>query len=79
MLSTEQQRQMGCVVNRLVALLEKKAKGRFTVHLDGGGNIGQQFEEDLMMWRDRFSSEKMGIPVEESEFLKIVRHSNKEV
>ena len=72
MLSPEQARQIGCVVNRLRFLMEAKAKGSLTIHLNGGGEIGQQFDESLKHWRDKFSSEKMGITLEEDEFIKIM-------
>jgi hypothetical protein len=52
--------------------MEAKAKGSLTIHLNGGGEIGQQFDESLKHWRDKFSSEKMGITLEEDEFIKIM-------
>ena len=72
MINREQARQLGCVVKRLKVLMEEKAKGSVQIHLDGGGQIGSQWSENLMQWRDRFSSEKRGIPLEEDEFIALM-------
>jgi hypothetical protein len=75
MLSKEQARQLGCVVKRFETLMEEKAKGSILVHMDGGGNIGSQWSENLVQWRDRFSSEKRGIPIAEDEFIALITKS----
>jgi len=71
-------RQLGCVLNKVRALMEAKVKGSVTIHLDGSGNIGQQIETHLYEWRDKFSSEKMGYPISEEELYRILRNQNKE-
>jgi hypothetical protein len=72
MISKEQARQLGCVVKRCETLMEEKAKGSILIHFDGGGNIGSQWSENLVQWRDKYSSEKRGIPIEEDEFIALM-------
>ena len=72
MINKEQARQIGCVVKRLKCLMEDKAKGSMIFHLDGSGELGKQFETHLFEWRDRYSSEKRGIPIEEDEFIALM-------
>ena len=72
MLNQEQARQLGCVVKRFETLMEEKVKGSILIHFDGGGNIGSQWSENLTQWRDRFSSEKRGIPIAEDEFITLM-------
>jgi hypothetical protein len=72
LISKEQARQLGCVVKRFEILMEEKVKGSVLIHLDGGGNIGSQWSENLMQWRDKYSSEKRGIPLEEDEFIALM-------
>jgi hypothetical protein len=72
MLDKEQARQLGCVVKRFEILMEEKVKGSVLIHLDGGGNIGSQWSENLIQLRDKYSSEKRGIPLEEDEFIALM-------
>lgn len=72
MIDRELARQIGCVVNRIVEIANMKLKGGLTIHFDGTGFIGQSFGENFISWRDRFSSEKRGIPIEEDEFIRIL-------
>ena len=72
MISKEQARQIGCVVRKLKMLLEERFKGSLTVNCDGGGNIGQQWHEEFYELRDKYSSEKRGIPIEEDEFIALI-------
>ena len=72
MLNEEQARQLGCIVNRFTTLMEEKVKGSVLTHFDGGGNIGSQWSENITQWRDKFSSEKRGIPLEEDEFITLM-------
>jgi hypothetical protein len=72
MIDRELARQIGCVVNRIVEIANMKVKGSLTVHFDGSGVIGNTFDENLKSWRDKFSSEKRGIPIDEDEFIRIL-------
>jgi len=65
----EQARQIGCVVQKLRNLMETKVKGSLTVHLDGSGLLGRNFETHLFEWRDGFGLEKQGMPMTEEEFI----------
>jgi hypothetical protein len=72
MLSGEQAAQIGCVVRRIKMLMQKKVKGSLTVHFDGSGSLGRNFETHIFEGRDEFSSEKWGIPIEEDEFVALI-------
>lgn len=72
MISREQARQLGCVMHRIRMLMEDRVKGSLTIHFNGGGEIGQQFDENFKQWRDKFSREKRGIPIDEDEFIRII-------
>ena len=72
MISKEQARQIGCVVRKLKMLLEERFKGSLTVNFDGGGQIGQQWHEEFYELRDKYSSEKRGIPLAEDEFIALI-------
>lgn len=72
----EQARQIGCVVQKLRELMDMKVKGSLTIHLDGSGLLGRNFETHLFEWRDGFGFEKKGMPMTEDEFITLLTKSS---
>ena len=72
----EQARQIGCVVQKLRELMDMKVKGSLTIHFDGSGFLGRNFETHLFEWRDGFGLEKQGMPITEDEFISLLTKSS---
>ncbi len=75
MIDGELARQICCVVSRVVELCKVKARGSLTIHFDGSGYLGKQFDESLKSWRDRYSREKVGNQLDEEEFVRVLQRA----
>jgi hypothetical protein len=76
MVDREQTRQISCVVRQLKTLMENKVKGSITVHLDGSGKIGNEFDIRTKSIRDYLNGNKKGTPIDEDEFFNLLRGDN---
>jgi hypothetical protein len=56
----------------MIEIANMRIKGSITIHFDGSGLLGNMFDENLKSWRDKFSNEKRGIPIEEDELARIL-------
>jgi hypothetical protein len=65
-------RQIGCVVNRMIQISESRLKGSMQVHFDGSGFLGKTITENYSVWRDKFSSEKVGKEIDEEELIRVL-------
>ena len=74
----ELDRQIGCVIRRIMIISDRKLKGSLTIHFDRSGFLGKNFTENFTLCRDSFSPTKMGREIGEEELAGILARKVKQ-